>query len=432
MGSVWLGQHTTLDTEVAVKFIAPSNLHAEGELVRRFRHEAKAAAQIKSHHVVRTLDYGVMGDELPYIVLELLEGESLQTYLDNNGCMSLAEAKIMVTHVARALTGAHAIGIVHRDIKPANIFATESDVGVFYKVLDFGVAKQTHPRASSPDVAKQPRLRISKEESAVTLTGMLVGTPEYMSPEQIGGDDNVTAHVDLWALSVVAYQCLTGQLPFEGDDLTTVSVSILLIDFVAPSGLNGTLPSGVDTWFARAFAQDPDARFFDAQEFADAFEAISEVDEVPSSRSLDSSPDPSGRHSAPLSSSGLPLTPAINSWVALGGAGALVVGGISAYLMFDHTEAATIPAASATMAAPTPAMSTAPTPHTTAEPPIEDNATASPKNTAVPSPVDPPPRTTGAGDPPSGKQPPGKQPPGKQPPDKPSQPKHLPARDLGF
>jgi serine/threonine protein kinase len=432
MGSVWLGRHLTLETSVAVKFIAAKGERSP-EMVERFAREAKAAAQIKSHHVVRTLDHGVMPGDAPYIVLELLEGETLSKRIAR-GPMTLAVTKTVVTHVARALTGAHALGIVHRDIKPANIFATTSEIGDFYKVLDFGVAKRTHKRTLSLDDINQPELERSREISAVTLLGVLVGTPEYMSPEQIGSDEPITRHVDLWALSVVAYQCLTGTLPFEGASIEAISITILLGAYTPPSVLNEALPPAVDTWFQRAFAHERADRFDDAEALAATFEAIHDDDEDDTTATRDGAGTsaPAPPMSGPLEDE-LPTHPMAKhasrdaekrhrsplSALALGFVALLV--GLGAYVMLSQeTEPTVAPVATMAPAAGSPSPAPEPVEHVVAE---QDPATPEPEvidmddvlseaSAAEPDPRRPPAR------------------PSSGAPSKSS--KGLPKRDLGF
>jgi len=256
MASVWVAEHLSLRVEVAVKFIATELVGSSPELVARFNREAMAAAMIKSPHVVQILDHGMTRDGTPYIVMELLEGEDLGARLDRDGKLTMAEAVSVLTQVAKALTRAHAVGIVHRDIKPDNIFIVrqDDDEELFVKVLDFGIAK--HMRQTT--------------QSVVTVTGTLVGTPSYMSPEQVLSGKHVDARSDLWSLGVVAYHALTGEVPFEGVTLGALCVAISRGSFLAPSYLEATLPSTIDAWMNRALAQLPDHRFQTAKELADA------------------------------------------------------------------------------------------------------------------------------------------------------------------
>ena len=257
MGCVWVGEHLTLKTHVAVKFIS-SEAATSPEAHLRFAREASAAAQIKSPHVVQTFDHGLTPDDVPYIVMELLEGEDLAEHLFRVGTIGLERTAHIVDHVAKALGRAHKLGIVHRDIKPDNIFLTEVDGDLFCKVLDFGVAKRTS----------------SLGTSLVTSVGTMVGTPAYMSPEQILSDKPVDFHSDLWSVGVCAYHALTGDTPFNGETLGAICVAIADGKFTPPSQIRPELPPAVDAWMARALAVDPQERFSSAREMAKTLSSI--------------------------------------------------------------------------------------------------------------------------------------------------------------
>ncbi|HLM74061.1 MAG TPA: protein kinase [Polyangiaceae bacterium] len=255
MGCVWVADHLTLQTEVAVKFIS-SELVKDEQALKRFTSEATASAQIKSPHVVQVFDHGVWSD-LPYIVMELLVGEDLEGRIARGGPLSLEETALIVKQSAKALSQAHTLGIVHRDIKPANVFLTSPDGEVFVKLLDFGIAK-----------------RLTGENYAKTATGALIGTPYYMSPEQVMDDREIDFRADLWALAVVAYESLTGKLPFDGASLGAICVAINACQYKPVSSLARSLPPDIDRWFAKAFARNPEERFRSAKEFADALVGI--------------------------------------------------------------------------------------------------------------------------------------------------------------
>jgi serine/threonine-protein kinase len=254
MGSVWRGEHLTLETEVAVKFIKPElSDDQSGGLLDRFQREAKAAAKIKSPHVVQTLDHGFMEDDTPYIVMELLEGETLGERLERVGRIRLKEIAEIVAQVCRGLTKAHELGIVHRDIKPDNLFLIGEGEELLVKILDFGVAKQ-----------------VQLPEGAATATGTLVGTPQYMSPEQLLRSEDLGPQADLWALSVVAYQAILGRPPFEGETLAGIIVAITQAKFPRPSSIDERLAGPMDRWVDRALALEPEARFGTAKALADS------------------------------------------------------------------------------------------------------------------------------------------------------------------
>lgn len=250
MGSVWQAMHISLDQLCAVKFI-------EGELANvaeahaRFEREAKAAAQLRSPHVVQILDHGVW-QGTPYIAMELLDGEDLGKALAKaGGKLSPGQLNTIIQQVCRALTKAHQAGIVHRDLKPDNIFLVNDDDRQLVKILDFGVAKQT----------------LHGIDGSNTKTGAMLGTPYYMSPEQAQGIKGVDSRSDLWSLAVIVYQCITGQLPFESEALGDLLVKIIVQPIPVPSQV-AQVPLGFDLWWAKAADRNPDNRFPSAKEFA--------------------------------------------------------------------------------------------------------------------------------------------------------------------
>ena len=260
MGSVWVAEHLTLATNVAVKFIARDHRVKSREAVlTRFEREARAAAQIKSPHVVHMYDHGVMESGTPYIVMELLEGESLGARLRRGGPMPVDDVVALVRQVCKALAKAHELGIIHRDIKPDNIFLLPSDDDLFAKVLDFGIAKTT-----------------TDPHEAVTTTGAMLGTPLYMSPEVVKSARQADHRADLWALAVVAYEALVGKPPFRGETVGALFFSICGDPVEPPSSRRKGLPRALDGWFSRALCQDPARRFDSAREVAESFASAAE------------------------------------------------------------------------------------------------------------------------------------------------------------
>jgi serine/threonine protein kinase len=242
MGWVWHAHHLTLNAPVALKLI--STAYEDAETVQRFLGEARMAAQLRSPHVVQILDYGV-DDGIPHIAMELLEGESLAERLARVGCLSALETARVVQHVVRAIARAHDSGIVHRDLKP------ENEDEQIAKVLDFGIAKGS-------------AAQLGKSAAAATRSGALLGTPYYMSPEQVDDVKAVDHRADIWALGVLAYRCLLGKLPFEGDGVGRVVLAICSHPIPIPSQ-RGPVPDGFDAWFARACARDPAERYDSAR-----------------------------------------------------------------------------------------------------------------------------------------------------------------------
>lgn len=250
MGSVWRADHVELRSPVAVKLIDPA-LADTREGQSRFLREARAAGSLRSTHVVSVFDYGV-DEGTPFLVMELLEGESLATRLEKRGRLPLAEVSALMKQVVRGLSKAHAAGIVHRDLKPENIFITIEGDSEVIKVLDFGIAKV------------QANIAVSVQ----TQTGMVLGTPYYMSPEQAEGRRELDARSDIWSLGVIVYECLLGARPFDGDNLAQIILAICADALPIPSKVAET-PPGFDAWFARAVARRLDERFQTVQELAD-------------------------------------------------------------------------------------------------------------------------------------------------------------------
>jgi serine/threonine protein kinase len=251
MGSVWMAGDRSLDTPCALKLIDDALLSSQ-EVRARFLREAKAAAQIRSPHVVQVFEYGVWNDR-PFIAMEYLEGEDLAQHLERYGLLDAETTYRIVAHVARALSRAHAVGIVHRDLKPENIYLVEGDEGVVAKVLDFGIAQ--HAAYSAVD--------------KTTKRGRCLGTPTYMSPEQARGDP-IDHRSDLWALAVIAFQCITGWLPFSGEVLGSLFGQILYDPIPAPSEHAPHLPKALDEWWRKAAQRDRDKRFQSAAGLSDA------------------------------------------------------------------------------------------------------------------------------------------------------------------
>ncbi len=251
MGSVWVADHLALKTEVVVKFMS-KELAQSPDAVARFSREAAAASQVKSPHVVQTFDHGVTTDGVPYIVMELLEGTDLAQHLEKRGRMTPAEVTAIYTQVAKALGKAHAVGIVHRDLKPDNIFLCAGDADeLFVKVLDFGIAKGDARLGSG------------------TTTGQVMGTPYYMSPEQIVGSRTIDLRADIWSLGVVAFELLTGARPFDGESIGALTLAIHG-RLPPPSSIEPSLPPAFDGWFAKSCAVSPADRFATVKDAARA------------------------------------------------------------------------------------------------------------------------------------------------------------------
>jgi eukaryotic-like serine/threonine-protein kinase len=253
MGSVWKAEHLGLRAPVAVKLIDQS-IAMLPEALSRFHREAQAAASLRSPHVVQILDHGVdEASQVPFIVMELMEGESLASRLERVNRLSAPETASIVSQVARALIRAHEAGVIHRDLKPDNIFLVRNEDDEIAKVLDFGIAK-SKAHAIDRDTA--------------TRTGSMLGTPYYMSPEQISGSKEIDFRTDLWALAVIAYEALTGARPYTADTVGGLAIQICT-QRPAPPSAHAPVPAGFDAWFDRATSLDISRRYLSARELAE-------------------------------------------------------------------------------------------------------------------------------------------------------------------
>jgi serine/threonine-protein kinase len=279
MGSLWIASHERLGTEVAVKLMAPE-LARDPSFVQRFAREAAAAARVRSPHVVQVFDHGISSTGLPFIVMELLEGWDLRRHLQKVGVMTPDDVVTIVGQLARAIGRAHEIGIVHRDIKPENIFLCDvNDGSLFVKVLDFGIAKSGMlPQGTN------------------TTIGRILGSPYYMSPEQLLGLPVVDQRTDVWSIGAVVFEMLTGRRPFFADNLPALAVRIHSEAAPVPSQLRPELPLAFDVWFEHACARDRERRFASVRELADA---LPPAFGLPSHRRSDAPPRPSASPSNP-------------------------------------------------------------------------------------------------------------------------------------
>jgi hypothetical protein len=251
MGEVYDGAHTTTGAHAAVKLLH-THVLAKGDIVKRFLREAQIAASLHVPNVVSVLEIGDLSGPMPFIAMELLEGEDLADHLRRHGQLSPRKISKLVHQIGEGLAAAHAAGIVHRDLKPTNVFLAKTESGDVWKILDFGVSKL-----------------INAEESMTV--DQVIGTPEYMAPEQALGKP-VTGRADLFALGVIIYRALTGQRAFGGGNITETLYQVTLTMPPRPTALVSA-HEDVDALLCIAMAKSPDDRFDTAQELADAFDA---------------------------------------------------------------------------------------------------------------------------------------------------------------
>jgi serine/threonine protein kinase len=259
MGAVWRAERMGWQAPVAIKLMNAVDMHDSPSLAR-FQREARLAASLRSVHVVQVLDDGVdAATGAPFIVMELLDGESLAERLARVKRLRPQVGAQIITQIARALGRAHDAGLIHRDLKPDNILIVRNDDEELVKVLDFGIAKWLGgPHAPT---------------GTGTLAGQMLGTPAYMSPEHFANSANIDHRADLWGLGVIAFECMTGTRPFQGDTLVSLALSVCSGKYELASSL-AHVPDGFDAWFARSVAPDPAERFPSARVMAEELRGL--------------------------------------------------------------------------------------------------------------------------------------------------------------
>jgi serine/threonine-protein kinase len=260
MGAVYEGQHLRLGQRVAVKVMA-RDLVQSRESLARFRREAEVTSRLGHPHIVHVFDFGEAPGGEPYLVMEFLEGEALDRRIERLGRLPLEMVRHVVRQIATALEAAHAQGIVHRDLKPANVLLLqppgERD---FVKVVDFGISK------------------VKAATTRITRTSMLIGTPEYMSPEQASGHaDEVDHWSDQWALAAMSYQMLSGQPPFASEDVRALLFQVAINDPTPLRTHAPDLPAEVEAVVMRGLAKKPGDRFPSITAFARALDGKPEA-----------------------------------------------------------------------------------------------------------------------------------------------------------
>jgi serine/threonine-protein kinase len=382
MGVVVAAVHVQLEQRVAIKFVRDEAL-GNTDAVQRFLREARAAVKLKSEHAAKVLDVGTLESGAPYMVMEYLEGSDLGAVLADHGTLTVQAAAEWIVQACEAIAEAHAMGIVHRDIKPQNLFLAKSVGGqAQIKVLDFGVSKSL----------------TSSGAGALTQTRAMLGSPLYMSPEQMRSSRDVDARADVWALGVVLYELLTKRWPFEAESMPELCLKVVGDAPIAITSIRGDIPKAMVDVIMRCLEKDPARRYANAAELASALESMapaasrhvaerarlamgsipdigaagqtqqSNVTVVPSSAI-------SGPHPLPDALAHTAMTPA--TWDSTNGGGAatkkpgrglwigiaaavLVVGAIGAYSLRGRPTAAAAPPPSVTAAAVAPPIETAP------------------------------------------------------------------------
>jgi serine/threonine-protein kinase len=258
MAAVYEAEHVNIGKKLAIKVLS-AELQSSVIVTERFFREARAAASVKSPHIVDVYDSGRLDDGRPFIAMELLEGESLYDRMARVRLIDSQSTARIIGQVAKGLAKAHAVGIVHRDLKPENIHLCKGEDGEeIAKLLDFGLAKFYAP------------IQMDEKAARLTREGAVFGTPAYMSPEQVKGQGNVDHRSDLWALGCMAFECLTGRPVWNTEQGVAMTfAAIASAKLPIPSRVRRDLPPAFDDWFAKALDRDADKRFQSAKELAD-------------------------------------------------------------------------------------------------------------------------------------------------------------------
>jgi eukaryotic-like serine/threonine-protein kinase len=245
MGLVVAARHVELGQRVAIKMLLASE-HPDREILRRFERESRSVAELSSEHVARVTDIGTFEDGSPFMVMEYLEGEDLSARIERAGPLPVGDVLRMFIQACIGLGDAHEHGIVHRDIKPSNLFLSARRGGrVVLKVLDFGIAKAT----------------LMASDHQLTRTSAMMGSPQYMSPEQLRDTKNVDARTDVWSLGATMYEALTGSPAFPADTLAELHVKILTEEPAPTCRLRPEVPSELDAIVLRCLRKQPEERF---------------------------------------------------------------------------------------------------------------------------------------------------------------------------
>jgi serine/threonine protein kinase len=253
MASVWRARDQTLARPVAVKLLFARDERDHDTLVARFLREARIAASVQHRNVIQIVDFGTTDDGQPYMVMELLEGESLGDRMHRIGQLPLEETVHIASMTLRGLAAVHDAGIIHRDLKPDNVYLKEEGGVIYPKILDFGISRSVEPASG-------------RRSALTTREGVIVGTPEYMSPEQARGLKDIDRRTDIYSMGVLLYQMLTGALPFHSENVGDLIIKIVTTPVPDPQDSRSDIPTGLCDVIRRALSKEPSERFATASE----------------------------------------------------------------------------------------------------------------------------------------------------------------------
>jgi serine/threonine-protein kinase len=259
MGVVVAARHIQLEQKVALKFLRPEAMQSK-EAVERFLREARNAVRLRSEHVAKVTDVGTLDSGAPYMVMEYLDGADLSRVVHATGSIAIEEAVYFVLQACEAIAEAHSLGIIHRDLKPQNLFVTRRvDGKPLVKVLDFGISKTLDTAGGL----------------SLTRTSSIMGSPLYMSPEQMRSSKNVDQRADIWALGVILYELLTGRVPFEAESVPELCLKVVQDEPTPPKGLRPEVPEGLSAVVLKCLEKNVTNRFSNVAELAASLEPYS-------------------------------------------------------------------------------------------------------------------------------------------------------------
>ncbi|MEK6335250.1 MAG: serine/threonine-protein kinase [Acidobacteriota bacterium] len=275
MGSVYRGKHVLMDKTVAVKVLRKA-LAADDVVVARFSREAKAASRISHPHAVSVTDFGEAENGVVFLVMEYLHGQTLKDIIKQEGAMSLERTVEIIRQVTGALDAAHHQGVIHRDLKSDNIMLSETNGGDWARVLDFGIAKIQEPEGS--------------RDNDITAPNLVIGTPQYMSPEQCAQTGPIDARSDVYSLGIIVFEMLSGRLPFTGESPTVIMMK--QVQDPPPSILEARpdLPAAVNGVVEKALSKQPVDRFQTAGQLSEALSAIASASDAPAAVAVAAAP----------------------------------------------------------------------------------------------------------------------------------------------
>jgi serine/threonine protein kinase len=277
MASVWRARDLTLARSVAVKLLFARDDRDRSALTARFLREARIAASVQHRNVIQIVDFGTTEDELPFMVMELLEGEPLSGRMHRERRIPVADVVQIANLTLRGLAAVHAIGIIHRDLKPDNIYLKRENQSVYPKILDFGISRSVEPQSG-------------RRSALTTREGLIIGTPEYMSPEQARGVKDIDARTDLYSMGVIMYEALTGRLPFHSENVGDLIIQVVTGTAPTVHELMPDVPLELSKVVEHAMARKREDRFASAVEMQAALLDVTALGDGRISRMLSDMP----------------------------------------------------------------------------------------------------------------------------------------------